>query len=175
MSVVVLAFTILGYQAIRRAWKTPSARPPDIVVIDGAKNPEQFPEYLVWQMGFRELSDIKARQMKLAMESLPLSPQDAYLAYQEADLQYVRDKACADEQAAVQKTPTADARTQTPVERTRSVILRCRQRVLCARDSLLSRMTADGRRALVVWIEKRRTTMQSYVRRSELEFYRRSR
>jgi len=147
----------------------------DVVVIDGSKTPEQIPDYLLWEMGFRELSELKSRNMDIALATLVLSQRDHDFVFAAADAQRARDGACSAEQRNARAALGPDAKPAALDRALKEVVLRCRWRNLDARDELFSSLTDEGRAALTAWSENVRRTIKSYLSKSDLDFYRQPR
>lgn len=150
--------------------------PHDIILIDGRKNPELIPEYVLWEHGFGGLAMIKENDMKPAIDSLHLSPSDFALVWKEAGQQRHREE----ESMALQRQrrQALAARGLKPAEwvpELRELILEYRWSVLNARDRLLAAMSPEGQVTLLAWIEQRRANITGAVPKSDLEFFRQPR
>lgn len=145
-----------------------------MVEIDGAKHPDELPDYLVWSHGFSRLATIKAKNMRLALATLTLSPEDLKLAYAESEKQEERDQQCGESTRRVVESLKGAGRLKVEAA-VRPLILECRWAVLHARDRLLSAMSFDGRITLELWMLEARRTIKAYVPKSDLEFFRQPR
>jgi hypothetical protein len=167
---------VAGQVSTAQAQKPPPAPgsaslPPGLVEIDGAKHPELLPEYLVWTHGLSALSAIKKDNITAALETLPLSPRDADLAFAEGVRQDDRDRRCGERTRRIMES----LRTAAPAKieaALRPAILDCRWEVLDAKDRLLAAMSPEGRATLVAWVLDGRQGIKSYVPKGDLEFYR---
>jgi hypothetical protein len=171
--VVVCAATVcLDAQDQRSAEPPP---PSDMVVIDGAKNPELIPEWVVWEMGFRELATIKQERMTLAMSSLKLSDEDSRLTYAAADARAARDRVGAAREHRIRREfgrPVAAAHLGAALKRN---ILQCRREVLDARDQLLAKLSPEGQLVLTTRMNDARKGIKAYIPKAELDFDRQPR
>ena len=142
------------------------------VIIDGARTPEQLPEYVVWTTGFTALDAFKKNFEERLSATLTLSPTEAKLVFAAAAAQSTRDEECARRQ----KTIWDSTKATELMARMRPVILECRWATLQAKDELLAKLSPDGASSLTAWIENRRQFIKSYLlNKSELEFYRQPR
>jgi hypothetical protein len=148
----------------------------DIIHIDGQKNPELIPEYVLWEHGFGGLAIIKEQNLLVALASLPLSPEDLALVWKEAALQKAREEHSATEQR--KRRDALKAQGVKPGQlllELQKVILDYRWSVLDARDRLLAAMTPEGQAVLVAWVEARRAKITASVSKADWEFFRQPR
>jgi hypothetical protein len=148
----------------------------DVIHIDGQKNPELIPEYVLWEHGFGGLAIIKQQNMPAALASLRLAPEDLALVWKEAALQKAREDHSASEQR--RRREALKAQGVTPQQLSlelQKVILDYRWTVLNARDRLLAALTPEGQAALLAWIEARRAHITASVARADWEFFRQPR
>jgi hypothetical protein len=148
----------------------------DVIHIDGLKNPELIPEYVLWEHGFGGLAIIKQQNMPTALASLSLSPEDLALVWKEAALQKTRE-----EHSAVEQRKRRDAlkaqgiKPQELLRELQKVILEYRWSVLNARDRLLAAMTPEGQAVLLAWIQARGAKITASVPKADWEFFRQPR
>src|SRR5215510_15603487 len=152
-----VAVTALAlFQPSGSAQGRPAVNPLEIVEIDGSRNPELIPEYMVWEHGFSGLALIKERQIRAALDSLILSPEDAARVFKEADAQADRDRRRS-EREHERRLALRDAKPADLGAALREVILEYRWEVLNARDRLLASLSAEGQAEVPRWMNERRT------------------
>ena len=171
---VVAAAALCLSQALGAGQDNGLTNPSEMIAIDGSRNPEMIPEYMVWEHGFSGLAFIKARQIKAALDSLMLSPEDAARVFKEADAQADRDRRRS-ERELERRTALRDAKPADLGAALRDVILEYRWEVLHARDRLLASLSAEGQAEVLRWMNERRTHITAYVPKGELDFFRQPR
>lgn len=156
-----------------------SSAEPEMVEIDGAKNPELIPEYLVWATGFQTLALMKEhniRQGEKFLTRLTLSDQDAVLVFGEADRHMARSNRCHEKGAAIFSDMSARKQKIGEIEAAmKANTLECRWALLMAKDRLLQSMSPEGQDLLVRWMLDERVKLKSFVVKSDLEFFRQPR
>ncbi len=150
-----------------------------MVEIDGAKNPELIPEYLVWSTGFQTLALLKAHNIRLGekfLTSLTLSDHDAALMFTETDRHMARSNRCQEKGAAIFRDMSAQKRTIAEIEAAmKASTIECRWALLMAKDRLLQSMSPEGQDLLVRWMLDERAKVKSFVVKGDLEFFRQPR
>ncbi len=186
MLALVLASTgVRGTQSMVRWSKTgqhADSRPQsplaqnrgDMVTIDGSKNPELLPEWLVWQMSFRTLALIEHEDAPAFKQDLILSDADKRLLYREASQQRERDRQCFasldqrhKELAAAGVEPDAMQKDLQGRE------VQCRWQVLEARDRVLEALGPEARASLLNWVAQERAAIRTTVSAAGLAHFRR--
>ena len=147
--------------------------------MDGAKNPELIPEYLVWGTGFQTLALMKEHNIRAGekfLSRLTLSGQDAALVFGEADRHMARSGSCHEKGAAIFSDMSARKQKIGEIEAAMQAnTLECRWALLMAKDRLLESMSPEGRDLLVRWMLDERVKLKPYVVKSDLEFFRQPR
>lgn len=147
--------------------------PDKVVQIDGAKNPELIPDYLVWEHAFGALTIIREKNLTLGIKSLKMSDADLSLVFAEAKLQTDRDNTSVRRQRKRREELSAtDAKPAEILAEMRKIILEARWAALEARDRLLDALSTDGRAALLEWVELRRPNITAHVPEWDLQFFR---
>jgi hypothetical protein len=144
----------------------------DLIEIDGKKNPEQIPEWLLWRESLRSVASAKANDFKLVKATLGLSEPDMGLLDKEAELQFKRDDECQKRQE-VQRDELAARGEGIPAiyAQLKTVILGCRTRTLDARDRILAGLTPEGQSKVLAWVNDRRPAIRAFVAKSDLEYF----
>lgn len=182
--ILALIVATAGQTALSSAQKpggrTPASNAePEMVEIDGAKNPELIPEYLVWATGFQTLALMKEHNIRAGekfLTRLTLSDPDAALVFGEADRHMARSNRCHEKGAAIFSDMSAQKRKIGEIEAAMQAnTLECRWALLMAKDRLLESMSPEGRDLLVRWMLDERVKLKSFVVKSDLEFFRQPR
>lgn len=146
----------------------------ETVLIDGAKHPEQIPQWSAWAVSFRFMA---ASTQTLAQEGIPTP---IYRALTKG------------ERAAVLKDVTAAVKGQTEcaarvltlaaenpagnqevlTEKVRDIQMDCRRATLKARDQLLDRLPRAGQAALRAFVESQKQGQTITVLKSDLARFR---
>lgn len=143
-----------------------------IIFIDGAKEPERLPEYLVWQNGLQVLTQINDHKLRGFEESLQLSEADRALVYKEAHAELTRvDQMLAEEQKRLDEMTAANASAVAKHAAMNEIIIDYRVKTLEAVDRLLASLSPEGSPILVSWIEARRHSMTARVPKAGMEFF----
>jgi len=182
--ILALILGIAGQTAISNSQKpggppSASSGEPEMVEIDGAKNPELIPEYLVWATGFQTLALMKEHNIRPGekfLTRLTLSEQDAALVFAETDRYTARSNRCHEKGAAIFSGMSAQKRKIGEIEAAMQAnTLECRWALLMAKDRLLETMSPEGQDLLVRWMLDERVKLKSFVVKSDLEFFRQPR
>jgi len=147
--------------------------------IDGGKQPELIPEYLIWRNTFLAIKERLGEPpaghdpwTRDLLAALP-TPDRAALEH-EATAQAKRDEACFKQLDTMRDTLLARLGTIESPEFAgpiNDLTLECRQLDLAARDRLLATFTDEGRAALQAFVEHQRTTTTVFVLARDLDFY----
>jgi hypothetical protein len=173
------------------------ANPKDMVVIDGAKNPELIPEWSAWQHAFHSLSSASMRVLpnpvyvavlpqKLAAVTGEILREadaskrndDAHLEHKLKRIQRLADarEACRNENRTDQAAYECySARARTIVSGAKEQEIEYRQRTLDIRQRLIERLLQEdpaAAAALGRWVEALKAGRTITMHRSELEGYR---
>jgi hypothetical protein len=156
-----------------------SHSPPDVVEIDGAKNPELLPEHVVWSSGFHTLALMKENNVRLGekfLTQLTLSDADATLLWAEVERFKARADRCQEKGKAIYEQGKAAERKLADIETAmKANTLQCRTAMLDAKDRLLAVMSPEGQTLLINWMLSQRAKIKSSVPKSELDFFRQPR
>jgi hypothetical protein len=146
---------------------------PDVVVIDGAKDPHLVPEYLMWRNAFDVLAQASRHDRTIILTALKLPDADKRIVVTEAKAQGEREAACQKDQSRRVEILTA---AKTPVagitKEVQQIALDCRQRVLDAKDRVMRLLSPESQLILQAWAEERRSGLRVYVLKHEMEFFR---
>ena len=151
--------------------------PVEWVIIDGAKQPELLPDWLVWENVFSGVYTIRHKRLEGSpLDSLAVTSSELR-RIEEAGTWYDAQRgACGERQKKQVAMLRAAKRSAADVTtRQREIILECRRQVLDRADALLGSMSDDGRAALLSYVEAMKPGMWSRIAKSELEFYRQPR
>jgi len=159
---------------------TAAAQTPEteMVVIEGAKNPELIPEHLMWSSAFHTIAFLKEQSAvdsgPLALLLSAISTSDAKLILTEAAEHKKRGAECDEKGRRIVRA--IEAQGMEPLERAmKSNTLACRQALLDAVDRLLSRLSPEGRSELVRWVLDERGKITVRVPKADLAFFRQPR
>ena len=178
---VVVVMTMYAAQDVRAngAAQPPGKTPPNVVfsnppasemvLIDGAKNPEMIPQWHIWGFAFRVIAGGPKAIPSVVL--IHLTKDEADLLHREAGNDQKTDEACQERvMRLVPLLSTPEAKSVN--EKTRQINLDCRWQTLRARDRVLEGMTAEAQTALTNWVESNKTGMRVSVPKSELDFFR---
>jgi hypothetical protein len=139
-----------GVRPAAQAPATPSSSQPEILHVDGAKNPELIPQWSVWGFVFRVIAG-GPRQLPSSVLSL-VSREEEALVMKEAD---AAQKVAAGCLARLAKT-SALLGTETVAvvdAKVRELSIDCRRETLHARDRVLSGLSPAAAAALAAFAE----------------------
>lgn len=144
----------------------------EYVDIDGSRNPELIPEWLVWETGFRTLAIARREGSVEIPATIGLSDADLEAVMAEAAKQPTRDDECA---ARVERLRPMVGRSKAEVinAKTEAIQLQCRAATLRARDRLLRLLSPEDTTLLIGWITERKRGIHVRIRRAELAHFRR--
>ncbi len=141
------------------------------VLIEGAKHPEEIPEWLAWQSTFRTLRAAKKASLNGFTDRLRMAEPERQTIYREVDAQADREGRC---RIRVQRLE-ADMRGAS-VEAVKDAQLRAefdyRQDVLAARDRLLATLSDDARDSLLAFVAEQRRSISVSIAPAELQRFR---
>ena len=170
---------VLACGAAEVAAQTRMSGPPEgYVEIDGSKDPDAIPLYLVWDLAFRTLAKSAESKAKGVPPPLQFAPADAALVSAEVNAQAARDQAClARQRLRLDELETAHgAFMQTErgpkalaTKDLREILIGCRQEVLDASERLRSKMTPEGWFALHRWVLDKRSGIHAFVHEQNLD------
>jgi hypothetical protein len=146
----------------------------ETVSIDGAKNPEQVPQWSVWGFAFRSIA---GSGEALGDEGVPtpiyrvLTKPDRAVLLQDALAAVKAQKQCAGRVLTlVAENP--DEKRDVLAEKAKEITMDCRRATLKARDELLQKLPPDGQVAVRTFVESQKRGMTFVVLKSELAQFR---
>ena len=147
---------------------------PKTIEIDGAKHPEQIPEYLAWEYVFRMLARTATEAERTGKLSLVrLSKADTITLYRVADEQLNAQEDCIAQTRKKLTELKQSGSTQAAVdEELKSMTVACRQNSLNAADKLLSALSPAGRISMTDFVAHSRKGMTVTIREDEVPFFR---
>jgi hypothetical protein len=143
----------------------PPAVPPGYARIDGAKTPEQIPEYVLWQTVFDNLKTLPSEWLRT---QLSLSRDEEARLYAEAKLFAERQAECSKRMERM----TATTPPKDQGRPFRDITLACRQADLDAADALLAQLSPETRLRVVQWAESKRVTIVLLVDKNHADIFR---
>jgi hypothetical protein len=151
--------------------------PPGWMEIDGAKNPEQIPEWATWSSGFDTLALLRAHNVPKDAPPLvglaSLSEKDAALlaAALEEYLKIV-DRCTEEGRRGLAAVQSQKDVTQEAIDKfANEFTLQCRIEKLESKDRLPAKMTDEGRDAVNAWMVAGRRKMKAIMPKDQLIFY----
>lgn len=151
---------------------------PDLTLIDGAKNPELIPEYLMWSTALdsiallAEHNAVEHGPLKALLSSISAS--DAELVLAEAAEHTKRAEAC--HQRGLRIVEAMKGQEIDKLEKAmKANTLACREALLDATDRLLARLSPEGRTALTAWVLAERRKVKAWIVKTDLDFFRQPR
>lgn len=144
---MVLSLVPVGAQEKSRAGLR--APKPEMLEIDGSKNPELIPQWSAWSFAFRTMGG--ARDLPSSVLKL-VSPSESALIMREADALQKVDARCAERMTELTQRLGKVAR---PVleKQAQDLTLECRWETLYSRDRVLEGINAEAGAALVAYVE----------------------
>jgi hypothetical protein len=151
---------------------------PDLTLIDGEKNPELIPEYLMWSTALDAIALLAEQNvsehgpLKALLSSISAS--DAELVLAEAAEHTKRADACHQKGLRI-----VEAMKGHGIDRLEKAMkantLACREVLLDATDRLLARLSPEGRTALTAWVLEGRRKVKAWIVKTDLDFFRQPR
>jgi len=143
----------------------PPAVPPGYSRIDGAKNPEQIPEYVLWQTVFENLKTVPPEWLRTQL-TVPRTEETRLFA--EAKAYAERQAACAERMDRM----TANTPPKDQDRLFREITLACRQADLDAADALLAEFSPETRQKVADWVDSKRRTIVLMVDKHHADIFR---
>ena len=149
----------------------------DLLVIEGARDPAQIPEWLVWEYSFTLLHQWQGRDSGFTHDLREtLTTQEFGLLEREAVAQKTR-QANRDSRGAKLFENHPYATTPPEVlaelnEQAYAIDLAYRREILAARDRLLQALGLESQAALMNWVAENKAAITSYVHKSDLKRWR---
>ncbi len=148
--VAVTVITALGLPLAAQGPRVGVSAAPELVQVDGAKNPELIPQWSAWGYAFRLIAGGRRELPTLVHEAL--SGDERAMVLNEADAVQRIDKAC---QEQVSQLHPLVGKEQPAVldAKLREITVTCRRKALDARDRVLSAINPQGAIALIMFVE----------------------
>jgi hypothetical protein len=140
-------------------------RVPEMVEIDGSKNPELIPEWSAWSFAFRVLAT-GSRQLPSSVHVV-LSKEEAALLLKEADRVQRFDREC---QSRIVKLHASVGKEKDEVvdARLREITVECRWAALHARDRVLEQLRPESGAALAAFVGSTKAATSLTIRKQDL-------
>ena len=166
-----LFITLVGPTAIRaqslsvQAPSTSMGTPPEMIQIDGSRNPELVPQWSAWGFAFRVIAT-GSRQLPSSVDKV-LSRDEAGLILREADAVQKIDREC-QERVVRLHSLLGKEKNQVLDDKLREITVECRWATLHARDRTLEALNPDGAAALIAFVESTKTGTSFSIRKKDL-------
>jgi hypothetical protein len=150
----------------------------DLLVIEGAKDPAQIPEWLAWEHSFTVLNLWHGKDSGFTHDLREaLSPAEFELLEKEAAAHRVRETRRASKGAMLtEKYPYATTTDPKIVARANDeafeIDLEYRREILASRDRLLQAFSVESQAALLDWVAENKAAITSYVQKPDLKRWR---
>lgn len=151
---------------------------PNLTLIDGAKNPELIPEYLMWSTALdsikllAEHNVVEHGPLKALLSSLSASDREMVVA--EAAEHSRRREDC--HQRGLRIVAAMEGQGVDKLEKAmKANTLACREVLLDKVERLLARLTPEGRTALTTWVLAERRHVKAWIVTTDLDFFRQPR
>jgi hypothetical protein len=146
------------------------------VVVNGMLDPAAIPEYAAWRHALNMFSLREQRTSSELRDELELPAVEYALLATEAGQEKVRRDACHQRQARVtEEGKQAGWRPSRLQEAIDSVVLECRQAILDAAERLMAKLSDDGKHKVSEFIERSKSTLEMFVEKDRLAFFRQPR
>jgi hypothetical protein len=166
---VIPLLCVLLAAAHARAQGGSASHEPDVIEIDGAKNPELIPQWSAWGYAFRIFSG-GPRELPTSVLT-HVTPVEATLIMTEADGVQKVDATCQARQLKV-VTERGAKKIEDLAKEVRALNLECRWETLHARDRLLAGLSPEGQVALTAFVESTKAGTTVSVPRKDLARFR---
>jgi hypothetical protein len=150
----------------------------DVLIIEGATNPAQIPEWLAWEYSFTLLDQWRGRDSGFTHDlKEAVSPAEFELLEKEGATQQVR-LARRGRLAAklIDKYPYATTTDPKVIDRANEEVfaieLEYRRDILAGRDRLLQVFSTESQAVLLDWVAGNKAAITSHVPKSDLKRYR---
>lgn len=168
MGPLLVAFAMLSPPRTQAPARPPvaiGAQPPEMLQVDGSKNPELIPQWNVWGYVFRVISG-GPRQLPSSVYHL-VSREEEALVMKEADAVQKTDAGC--QARAAKAVALLGQETMAAVDaRIRAISVECRRETLHARDRVLSALNPAAAAALAAFAESTKAGTSISVPRKDL-------
>jgi hypothetical protein len=165
--VVVLAWLLAAAAATAQTRRPPPD--PELIQIDGSRNPELIPQWSAWGYAFRLLAGGPRQLPTSVLEQA--SPAEQTLIIRTADDEQRVDAKCQVRLMTIlaRRGEENAARLDREI---RTLALECRRQTLRARDRLLATLTTQAQAALVAFVESTKAGTSVTIPRSQLARFR---
>jgi hypothetical protein len=169
-SISVLVLTLL-----LPAWMSQAPKEAEeTVTIDGAKHPEQIPQWSAWAVSFRVIA---TGGEAMGEEGIPtpvyraLSKSDRAVLLKHVSAAIKEQRECAGRVLTLSAANPA-ATPEVLTEKVKDIQMDCRRATLKARDQLLDKLPSNGRIALREFVESQKRGQTMTVLKSDLARFR---
>ena len=172
--IVVALFVAPG---VLQASRDQSTATSDFLLIDGSKEPGQFPEWVTWEHGFMILAQWKGKDSGFNHDLRTLLTAAEFNALErEAGAQSDRRARFEAKAEALRKTLDVESGRKEAAETFDAQVfeleLAYRREILAARDRLLKALSADSQAAVQSWMNELKHDMTARVPKGDLAHWR---
>ena len=173
MHLAVIALLIgFGDLLVGSARQQAGSAQDEYMDIDGSKNPELIPEWLVWENSFRLLAIARRDGSVEVPATIGLSDAGLAAVLKEAERQPDRDHAC--EQRLERMRPLLFIeKVEVINEKTEALQIECRTATLQARDRIFRALSPEDGTMLIAWVNEGKRGIRARVRKADLAHFRR--
>jgi hypothetical protein len=178
VNVFTSIFLALCLVSLPQAERPGSPDQKDVLVIDGAKDPGQIPEWLAWEYSFTLINQWQGRDNGFTHDLREaVTPEEFALLEKEGTAHKARMARRASLGAKlVEKYPFETTTEPKVIERGNeeafAIELEYRRDILAARDRLLQTFSVASQAVLLNWVAENKTAITSHVPKSDLKRYR---
>lgn len=165
---VIWAAVLAACVSVTLSAQKPS--PDGRIEIDGSKNPEMIPQWVVWQYAFRVI-DGGPRELPTNVYRVA-SAQERELILAEAAVDVRRDKACIQRIEREIRPLLGKEKVDIIKARQQEIHVECRWQTLHARDRLLERLRPEVQTELIRFVEDTKAGRRLSMPVEELPYYR---
>jgi hypothetical protein len=168
VSLALLALVSAGGPTPVAGQTVDAKRRPEIIEIDGGKNPELIPEWSAWGFAFRVIAT-GSRQLPSSVH-FAVSSDEAAMMMKEADQLQKVDQSCRER---VVKLHDLLGKEKDDVldRRLREITLECRWATLHARDRVLEALKPEGATALIAFVASSKVGTSVTIPKKDLARY----
>jgi len=142
---------------------------PEIIQIDGSKNPELIPQWSAWGFAFRVFSG-GPRQLPTSVFT-HVTPFEEALIIKEADAAQQFEAQCMARHRKILES--RGSRTAEDLDKdVRALTLECRRATLRSRDRMLAAVSPEAQTALIAFVESTKATTSLALPRKDLARFR---
>jgi hypothetical protein len=149
----------------------------DVLVIDGAKDPGQIPEWLAWEYSFTLINQWQGRDNGFTHDLREaITPEEFALLEKEGTAHKLREARRASLGAKLMEKYPYETTDPKVVDRANqeafAIELEYRRDILASRDRLLQALSTESQTVLLNWVAERKAAITSYVPKSDLKRWR---